>query len=128
MPVLLLVLVLLFILAGSYAPGKPPARDGINSLEQVELGGVQQWISIRAADPHAPVLLFLHGGPGSASLAKLRQQTPELEQHFVVVNWDQPGAGKSTSLAFDYRIPVDRADGVGRARTGHDSQSSFWSR
>ncbi len=102
MPVLLLVLVMLFILASSYAPGKPPTRNGINSLEQIELGGVQQWISIRAADPHAPVLLFLHGGPGSASLAKLRQQTPELEQHFVVVNWDQPGAGKSTSLAFNY--------------------------
>lgn len=109
MPAILLVLVLLFILAGSYAPGKPPAPNGINSLEQIELGGVQQWISIRAADPHTPVLLFLHGGPGSASLAKLRQQTPELEQHFVVVNWDQPGAGKSASLPFDYEtLSIER--------------------
>ena len=103
MPVLLLILLILLIIAGSYAPAKPPSRDGINSLEQIELGGVRQWISIRAADPRAPVLLFLHGGPGSASLSKLRQQTPELEQHFVVVNWDQPGAGKSTSLTFDYQ-------------------------
>ncbi len=102
MPVVALVGLVLIILAIRFGSAKPPAPGGISFLEQIKLGGVQQWVSIRGADPHAPVLLFLHGGPGSASLAKLRQQTPELEQYFVVVNWDQLGAGKSTSLAFDY--------------------------
>ena len=69
--------------------------DSINVLEKVDLNGAQQWVSIRGTDIHNPVLLFLHGGPGSANLALLRQQTPELEQYFVVVNWDQRGAGKS---------------------------------
>src|SRR5512145_35243 len=82
------------------APSKHPV--GINVLEKVVLGGTAQWISIRGADPHQPVLLFLHGGPGSANLAKLRVQTPALEEHFVVVNWDQRGAGKSAGIGFDY--------------------------
>ena len=77
------------------------AGDGVSSLEQVKLGGVKQWISIRGTDAHNPVLLFLHGGPGSANIAKLRIQLPELEKHFVIVNWDQRGAGKSFSLGAD---------------------------
>ena len=96
------ILLMLFGLTFWYGPARAPAPGGIDRLEQVPLGGVRQWISTRGANPQAPVLLFLHGGPGSANLAKLRQQTPELEQHFVVVNWDQPGAGKSASAGFDY--------------------------
>ena len=96
------VLILLVLLAFSSGPARRPAPGGISQLEQVELGGMKQWISIRGADLHAPVLLFLHGGPGSANLAKLRLQVPELEQHFVVVTWDQRGAGKSAPIGFDY--------------------------
>jgi len=98
-----IILILLVSLTFWYGPALAPAPGGINRLEQVTLGRVRQWISIRGAHANAPVLLFLHGGPGSANLAKLRLQVPELEQRFVVVNWDQPGAGKSASVGFDYR-------------------------
>jgi pimeloyl-ACP methyl ester carboxylesterase len=98
---LLLVLVGVWFVFYS-GPAPLQAEDGINVLEQIELGGAKQWVSIRGVNAHAPVLLFLHGGPGSANLAKLRLQTPELEEHFVVVNWDQRGAGKSSSLNFDH--------------------------
>ena len=97
-----IILLLLVSLASWYGPAGAPAPGGFNRLEQVTLGGVRQWISMRGVNPGAPVLLFLHGGPGSANLAKLRVQVPELEQHFVVVSWDQPGAGKSASVGFDY--------------------------
>ncbi|MBP6016711.1 MAG: alpha/beta hydrolase [Candidatus Promineofilum sp.] len=72
-----------------------PVPGSIAELEQVELNGSRQWISIRGHDQTKPVLLFLAGGPGGSQLAATRKQLGELEQHFVVVNWEQPGAGKS---------------------------------
>lgn len=74
----------------------------IATLEQVTLNESQQWISIRGQDASKPVLLFLAGGPGGSQLATARYALGGLEEHFVVVNWEQPGAGKS----FD---AVDRA-------------------
>jgi pimeloyl-ACP methyl ester carboxylesterase len=80
------------------APLAHPGLHAVNELRQVELGGRRQWISIRGSNARNPVLLFLHGGPGSANLAKLRIQCPDLEEHFVVVTWDQRGAGKTFTL------------------------------
>ena len=101
----IIILTLFVSLTCWYGPARSPTPNGIDQLEQVTLRGVRQWIFIRGAHPQAPVLLFLHGGPGSANLAKLRLQTPELEQHFVVVSWDQPGAGKSASLGSTTIMP-----------------------
>ena len=81
----------------------PPIRgpDGnllpgsIAALEEVELNGSRQWVTIRGQDRTNPVLLFLAGGPGGSELPSTRLHLGLLEEHFVVVNWDQPGAGKS---------------------------------
>ena len=72
-----------------------PLPGSIAALETVELNGREQWISIRGEDRSKPVLLFLAGGPGGSQLAATRMRLGELEKHFVVVNWEQPGAGKS---------------------------------
>ena len=69
--------------------------NGIESLELIELGGVQQWILINGEDRTKPVLLWLHGGPGSPLMPTAYHYDTELIKHFVVVHWDQRGAGKS---------------------------------
>jgi hypothetical protein len=81
----------------------PPIEDSngqlisgsIATLEEVNLNGSEQWISIRGQDVNKPVLLFLAGGPGGSQLVTERRALSGLEDHFVVVNWEQPGAGKS---------------------------------
>ncbi len=67
----------------------------IATLEKVNLNGSEQWISVRGVDTTNPVLLFLAGGPGGSQLTTARFALGGLEDHFVVVNWEQPGAGKS---------------------------------
>jgi pimeloyl-ACP methyl ester carboxylesterase len=70
---------------------------GIYSLEKATIGGVDQWLMFRGENEQAPVMLFLHGGPGAAQIGFARRYQGELEKHFVIVNWDQRGAGLSYS-------------------------------
>jgi proline iminopeptidase len=79
-------------------PGRTPPITGANSLaalERITLGGVDQWIMIRAHDVNKPVLLYLSGGPGQSDLAYSRVLFDKLSEDFVVVGWDQRGTGKS---------------------------------
>lgn len=71
------------------------AADGIDVLEKVHLGGIDQWISIRGRDREKPVLLFLHGGPGFPMMPFISVFQNPWEEHFVVVQWDQRGTGKT---------------------------------
>jgi pimeloyl-ACP methyl ester carboxylesterase len=71
---------------------------GIHSSEAVEIGGIKQWVSIRAEHPTDPVLLFLHGGPGNSAMGYADRFTGELQKHFVVVLWDQRESGMTAQL------------------------------
>lgn len=75
--------------------------ESIARLEPVEIGGMEQWLLIRGVDRANPVLLWLHGGPGAAHTPVARFGLKELEEHFVVVHWDQRGAGRSNARDFD---------------------------
>jgi pimeloyl-ACP methyl ester carboxylesterase len=83
-----------------------PTLNGENAvarLEKVRIGEVDQWLLIRGENTSNPVLLLLHGGPGAAQIGFNRDYQKELEKHFIVVNWDQRGAG----LSFSKSIPKD---------------------
>ncbi len=70
-------------------------EHAIAAIEQVELGGFAQTILVRGHDLRKPVLRYLHGGPGGARMTLAPFYSGELERHFVVVHWDQRGAGAS---------------------------------
>src|SRR5438105_1231296 len=40
--------------------------DGIDKAAFVRIGGIDQWLTIRGENRNNPVILILHGGPGSA--------------------------------------------------------------
>jgi len=71
--------------------------DGIDSLEAVRIGGIDQWIEVRGQNVDNPILLFLHGGPGIAFIPLASAFQDPWESHFTVVEWDQRGAGKTYS-------------------------------
>jgi pimeloyl-ACP methyl ester carboxylesterase len=67
--------------------------NGIDEAMYVRVGGIDQWITIRGDDRSNPVLLFLHGGPGSPFFPGVFSR--EWEKHFTMVQWDQRGAGRT---------------------------------
>lgn len=76
------------------ASAKVGSSQGVSSMRRIQLGRVEQTILVRGHNPANPVLLYLHGGPGVAEMP-FSYKNAELERDFVVVHWDQRGAGKS---------------------------------
>ena len=72
-----------------------PVPGSLAELATVRLGGVDQTMMIRAANPDAPVMLYLAGGPGQSDLALTRVAAEPWVDRVVFVDWDQRGTGKS---------------------------------
>jgi pimeloyl-ACP methyl ester carboxylesterase len=90
--------------------------NGIVEGRYVRIGGVDQWIQIRGEDRDNPVLLVVHGGPGSP-YAIFTPLLRSWEKHFIVVQWGRRGAGRtiarngkagSGEMTFDSMV----ADGI----------------
>jgi|TARA_B100001964_G_scaffold77863_1_gene88180 pimeloyl-ACP methyl ester carboxylesterase len=69
--------------------------NGVETLETVAIGGIEQWIQVRGKDRDNPVILYLHGGPGSTMMPSGHAFQSDWENAFTVVQWDQRGAGKT---------------------------------
>ena len=90
---------------------------GIDEGSYVEIGGIEQWITIRGQDRANPVLLFVHGGPGDVTNPWSYVIFAPWEEQFTVVQWDQRGAGrtlKKSGPSVAETMTVDRMaqDGV----------------
>jgi pimeloyl-ACP methyl ester carboxylesterase len=72
--------------------------NGVERIEKVRIGGIEQWVSIRGADRRNPVLLHIHGGPGYVSIPMSWWFSRGWEEYFTVVQWDQRAAGKTYLL------------------------------
>jgi len=67
---------------------------GIAEGRFIKVGGIDQWVEIRGEDAANPVLLILHGGPGS-SYVPAAAIFRNWEKYFTVVQWDQRGTGRT---------------------------------
>ena len=91
------------------APGAVPVvtPNGpcrIRGSEHLTVDGAELFLLTRGADCRAPVLLWLHGGPGGAQRPLFQYYQGDLEDHFVVAYWDQRGAGRSYDPEADPRL------------------------
>jgi len=81
------------ILFNHSVSGKP-----IHEAQSIKAGNILQWIKIDGNNDQNPVLLFLHGGPGSSTMSYANRFTNDLQKHFIVVQWDQRETGKTKSI------------------------------
>jgi len=68
---------------------------GVELLEKVRIGGIDQWINVRGQNRDNPVLLHVHGGPGDPMMPFSHIFQTPWEKYFTVVQWDQRSAGKT---------------------------------
>lgn len=74
----------------------------IDNLYDVEINGCQQKILVQSNNViDNPILLYLHGGPGSSMLMYSHLYSEKLKNNFIFVNWDQRGT------AFSYHEGMD---------------------
>ena len=61
----------------------------------IEINGTKQGMFLQSENANNPVLLFLHGGPGSPEIAFTEKYPTGLEKIFTVCWWEQRGSGIS---------------------------------
>ena len=103
--ILSFVLIHLFLTASLFA--KSPVQTAISKnssdtifKEQVSednfvlINGIEQWITIKG-ESSKPIILFIHGGPGSPISPYSDNLYKDLAKDFIIVQWDQRGTGKT---------------------------------
>ncbi len=71
------------------------AQNEISTIYTFTLGGVDQKVLIEGKSRDLPVVITLHGGPGSPAPFSVgcRGMFPEFTDRFIMVYWDQLGCG-----------------------------------
>ncbi|WP_395644806.1 alpha/beta fold hydrolase [Terricaulis sp.] len=85
--------------AGASACDGPRCVSGQSAAvqERVAVQGAELFLSLHGPSCDAPILLWLHGGPGGAERPLFRHFNGDLEERYNVAYLDQRGAG----LSFD---------------------------
>lgn len=71
------------------------STPGIDLMETVQIGGIQQTLYFRGQNTENPVILYLHGWPAATEMQFLHGFQYDWEDTFTVVHWDQRQAGKT---------------------------------
>jgi len=87
-------LVVAALLVAVLEPACAPARGRrVEEARYLVVGGIEQWVTVRGDDDRSTVLLVVHGGPGDVQSTYRAAYAP-YERDFVLVQWDQRGAGR----------------------------------
>jgi pimeloyl-ACP methyl ester carboxylesterase len=70
----------------------------VDTSEILSINGIKQYIHIKGKSDTQPLILILHGGPGSSLLNKTDKIFNRLQNHFLVVQWDQRETGETGKL------------------------------
>ena len=112
------LLAILFIIRGiGRSVNRRVPEGGVNTSMYVDVNGSRQWINIYGQDRDNPVLLYLHGGPGSATSLFDYAFTRKWSDVYTVVTWDQRGCGKSYDKSHPETITADIMMQDGKALT-----------
>ena len=102
--VVTLLLILLLVIRMNSSGNEEPILDAQGNIsphsiayhEDLLVNGVAQRITVRGEDVNNPILLLVHGGPGSPFLpSAMRASGVLLEDLFTVCVWEQRGSGKT---------------------------------
>jgi len=99
------IIIIILLLIALFRPTWTPNIKGDNSisvLEKVEINGSIHEIMIRGNDKNNPVIIVVHGGPGTPEIAYVDKYQDLLEKDFTVVHYDQRASGKSYYFFEDY--------------------------
>jgi pimeloyl-ACP methyl ester carboxylesterase len=69
-------------------------KGQISEENFVLINGIEQWMTIKG-ESSKPVILFIHGGPGSPISPYSDNLYKDLYKDFIIVQWDQRGTGKT---------------------------------
>ena len=90
-------------------------RSGVNEQIYVQLDGSEGFINVFGASESNPVIISLHGGPGSPTSFVDYDWQDRLADEYTIVSWDETGCGRSyyrnadvdpdnTNLSFDQQL------------------------
>lgn len=70
-------------------------KQQLSEKKYIKVNGLRQGMILQSKNTENPVLLFLHGGPGSPEIAFNQEHPSGLENLFTVCWWEQRGSGIS---------------------------------
>ena len=109
---LIVTMAALFLGADHMAAQAAPAcadNSTVNDAQRIAVDGASLYLLVRGKRYDAPLMLWLHGGPGGAETPLFRLYTRALEDTVLVAYWDQRGAGRSYDPKADpAQLTVDR--------------------
>ncbi len=70
-------------------------RSGVNEQIYVQLDGSEGFINVFGASESNPVIISLHGGPGSPTSFVDYEWQDRLADEYTIVSWDETGCGRS---------------------------------